>query len=312
MAQTINDSTVPTQHAVADANHAAATVLSQQVNLMEQLHLKDPGKQTTTDLLQNGWINVTPLDQHSAMNDPHKFLATASKMVDRAPGGNLNYEILEATASSPSASNDEKTVAKTLDAQYANLATDDPNSWKRFTKYFGFAMGRAVREDGLDGLKKEESAADAFAKHPELTGPQSLAYAFKDIFEGVSGYKANVGFSRDELANIAGSSKYTDQERAAAELVKLNFAKFSALGGKDATTFNTQDLIGLAKIGLPPGFQFPGESCEKSDPATNAVAYAVAAGLISKALGSKQSLSNAMVAGASAAIATEVKNTMCD
>ena len=143
-----------------------------------------------------------------------------------------------------------------------------------------------------------------------MKGPQSLAYAFKDIFENVSSYKAHAGFSRGDLAEIAASNKYTNQERAAAELVRLNFGKFATLGDKNATLFSLDDITALANIGLPAGLKIPSENCEKSNPAANAADYAVTVGLISKALGSKQAMSNAIVAGASAAVASEIKNEM--
>jgi hypothetical protein len=292
MAQTASDTTA-SQHSGTDSHpasaagtdHAAATVLSQQIDLMARLNLKDPTKQTTTDLLQNGYINVTPIDAHSAMNEPHKFLSMASKMVDGAPGGDLTYDLLDAAQKSSLTSKDEKTVAKTLNEEYMDIATDDPHSLKRFTKYVGFDIDRSVRQEGLDQLKDEQQAADAFAKHPELKGPQSLAYSFKTMFENVSDYKASSGFSKDDLGAIAASNKYSEQERAAAEFVKLNFDKFATMSDKTGTTFNAKDLIALAKT-----------------------EYAAGVGLVSKGLGSKHPLANALVAGASMAIATEIKN----
>jgi hypothetical protein len=290
MAQTASDTTA-SQHSGTDSHpasaagtdHAAATVLSQQIDLMARLNLKDPTKQTTTDLLQNGYINVTPIDAHSAMNEPHKFLSMASKMVDGAPGGDLTYDLLDAAQKSSLTSKDEKTVAKTLN------------------------IDRSVRQEGLDQLKDEQQAADAFAKHPELKGPQSLAYSFKTMFENVSDYKASSGFSKDDLGAIAASNKYSEQERAAAEFVKLNFDKFATMSDKTGTTFNAKDLIALAKTGLPPGVTLD-DSCAKSSPTANGVEYAAGVGLVSKGLGSKHPLANALVAGASMAIATEIKN----
>ena len=78
-------------------------------------------------------------------------------MIDRAPGGDLSYDLLQTTQPSRSASADEKIVAKTLSSQFGSLATDDPHSLKRFTKYVGFAIGRAVREDGLVTTKMKSS-----------------------------------------------------------------------------------------------------------------------------------------------------------
>jgi hypothetical protein len=313
MAQTLSDTT--SQHAATDtaagstagSDHPAATALSQQVNLMDRLHLKDPSKQTTNDLLQDGYMHVTPLDTHSAMNDPHKFLSMAGKMVDGAPGGDLDWDLLQAAQKASLTSNDEKTVAKTLSEGYMDISTDDPHSLKRLTTYVGFDIDRSVRQEGIEGLKREQQAADAFAKHPELTGPQSLTYAFKNIFENVSGLKADYGFRQVDLGTIAADKKYTEQERAAAEFVKLNFDKFATMGDKDATTFSSHDLIALANTGLPPGVVL-GDTCEKSSPTANAIGYAAAVGVASKAFGSKHPLANAVAAGTSAAIATEIKN----
>ena len=300
-----NDKAAP---AAAVKKDDAAVTLSQQSGLLDRMHLKDPGKLNSVELLNPpDFVHLTAIDPKLSVSDPHKFLSVASDLAQKAPGGNLTIPALEQISSSPNSTADQKAVAVALKEDYLDLATDDPHSIKRFLKYTGFPMGQRVREEGIAEKQNELAAAEMLAKHPEINSPQVLAAELATIFKTVAPFKQSVGFGAYELANIAASSDYTDAQRAAAELVKLNFDKFATLSGNDSSTFNIRDLMELAKIGLPPGTQLP-EACSRTSPAANAAEWGLGVGAVSKASGSDQSFLNAMVAATSAVVAAEIKN----
>jgi hypothetical protein len=289
----------------------ASEKLRPDLNVMSSLHLKDPGKLTTSDLLGNGYLNVTPIDAASPMNDPRKFLDVANKLVKSDPDGKLTKADLAAITESPKSTADQKTVARELTKNYDRWDTRDKDSML-YPLSFVFDVGGKIQQDGLDHMKEIADAAALFSKHPELKDPKTLAATL----EGIRGKLPNHdhGLADHSLFGVLRSNEFTDREKAAAELAQINFSVLSNLD-KDgyAGLIDKKDMQVIARNGKPAEVAEVKPGCEEhTSPTGNAVKWGVGVGAVSKVSGSDQSLANGLVAAASAIIAANIKNEICE
>lgn len=289
----------------------ASDKLRPDLSVMNSLHLKDPGKQTTADMMGYGYLEIRPIPADSPMNDPHKFLDVASKLVKADPDGGLSTSDLKSIIKSPTASADEKVVAKELHTNYMKLATDDENSSMHFLRFIA-GMGTSVQQEGLDGLKGNLNSAALFAKHPELADPKTLAATLERVTGKLPDHES--GLANYDLDYISHARGFTEQERAAAELARLNFNVLAKLGDDGKSwVFNASDLQALSTTGMPSAKAEVKPGCEEhTSPTGNALKWGVGVGAVSKVSGSDQSLANGLVAAASAIIAANIKNEICE
>ena len=293
-----------------DGNDASEK-LRPDLSVMNSLHLKDPAKQSTADLMGYGYLEIRPIPADSPMNDPHKFLDVANKLVKADPDAGLSNSDLKAIINSPTASADERVVAKELKANYLNIATDDANSSTHFMRFIA-GMGTSVQKEGLDRLNGNLESAALFAKHPELTDPKTLAATLEGIMKKLPDHDR--GLVDSDFEYFSHNKGFTEQERAAAELARINFHVLSNLD-KDGDSYflEKRDLQALARNGMPVEKAEVKPGCEEhTSPTGNAVKWGVGVGAISKVSGSDQSMANGLVAAASAIIAANVKNSICE
>jgi hypothetical protein len=289
----------------------AAEKLRPDLSVMSGLHLKDPSRQTTSDLLGNGYLNVTPIDSSSPMSDPRKFLDVANKLLKADPDGKLSEADLAAISESPKSSADQKTVARELTQNYDHWATRDKDSML-YPLSFVIDVGRKIQQDSLDLMKEHVDAAALFSKHPELNNPKTLA----DTLEGIRSKLPNHdhGLAEHSLGGLLQSNGFTDREKAAAELARINFSTLSDLD-KDGYSglIDKKDMQVIARNGKPAEVAEVKPGCEEhTSPTANALKWGVGVGAVSKVSGSDQSVANALVAATSAAIAASIKNEICE
>jgi len=145
-------------------------------------------------------------------------------------------------------------------------------------------------------------------EHPELRDSKVLARTAEPLFE-----KLNYQWLEpDNLKQIARSDKYTPEERAAASIMRVNFDAFAGLADKKLT-LKKPDIEALSQLkndNVNVGAGQTGEQCTTSVTG-NAAGWGLAIGLISMASGSKHSVRNAVTAATSAAVAAEIKNSIC-
>lgn len=289
----------------------ASEKLRPDLSVMNSLHLKDPAKQRTAELSGLDYLNVTPIDAASPMNDPRKFIDVASKMVKADPDGKLTKADLAAITESPNSTADQKTVARELTQNYDHWTTRDKDS-KLYPLSSFMNVGRKIQEESLDNIKERADAAALFAKHPELTDPKTLAATFESIMKKLPDHDGGLGyFTFDYFPHDKG---FTEQERAAAELARINFSVLSDLDkGGDSDLLEKRDLEALARNGMPAEKAEVKPGCEEhTSPTGNALKWGVGVGAISEVSGSDQSLANGLVAAASAIIAANIKNKICE
>ncbi|MFA6212617.1 MAG: hypothetical protein WCT03_26585 [Candidatus Obscuribacterales bacterium] len=280
------------------------------LNVMSSLQLKDPGKQSTADMMGYGYLEIRPIPSDSPMNDPHKFLDVASKLVKADPDGGLSMSDLKSITKSPTASADEKVVAKELQANYMKVASSDENSPTHLLRFIA-GIGTTVQQEGLDRLKGNLDSAALFAKHPELTDPKTLAATLERVTSKLPNHEYGLA---DYDLGITDRKGFTEQERAAAELARLNFDVLAKLGDDGKSwVLNASDRQALLATGKPVEKAEVKPGCEEhTSPTGNAVKWGVGVGAISKVSGSDQSVANGLVAAASAIIAANIKNSICE
>jgi len=293
-----------------DGNDASEK-LRPDLSVMNSLHLKDPSRLSTSDMLGNGYLHVTPIDSSSPMNDPRKFLDVANKLVKADPDGKLTKADLAAVTESPTSSADQKTVARELTQNYGHWATRDKDSMM-YPLSFVVDVGRKIQQDGLDIMKSNVDAAALFSKHPELNDPKTLA----DTLEGIRSKLPNHdhGLVNESFGSVLNSKDFTDREKAAAELARINFSTLSGLD-KDGYSgiIDKKDMQVIARNGKPAEVAEVKPGCEDhTSPTGNALKWGVGVGAVSKVSGSDQSVANALVAATSAAIAASIKNEICE
>lgn len=289
----------------------ASEKLRPDLSVMDSLHLKDPGKQSTADMMGYGYLEIRPIPADSPMNDPHKFLDVASKLVKADPDGGLSNSDLKAIINSPTASADEKVVAKELKTNYMNIATSDEKSSTHFLRFIA-GMGTSVQQEGLDRMKGNLQSATLFAKHPELADPKTLAATLERVSGKLSDHDNSL--ADYHLDYVSPAKGLTEQERAAAELARLNFNVLAKLGDDGKSwVLNSRDVQALSKTGMPTEKAEVKPGCEEhTSPTGNALKWGVGVGAVSKVSGSDQSLANGLVAAASAIIAANIKNEICE
>ncbi|MDP3509544.1 MAG: hypothetical protein Q8T09_16350 [Candidatus Melainabacteria bacterium] len=289
----------------------ASEKLRPDLSVINSLHLKDPGKLTTADMLGNGYLNVPPIDAASPMNDPRKFLNVANKLLKSDPDGKLTKADLAAISESPKSTADQKTVARELTQNYDRWDTRDKDSML-YPLSFVIDVGGKIQQDGLDRMKEIADAAALFSKHPELNDPKTLAATLEGIRSKLPNH--DHGLAEHSLGGVLRSNEFTDSEKAAAELAQINFSVLSDLD-KDgyAGLIDKKDMQVIARNGKPAEVAEVKPGCEEhTSPTGNALKWGVGVGAVSKVSGSDQSLLNAAVAATSAAIAASIKNEICE
>jgi len=317
--QNYSDSTSRTlEQPAALKSGDASGKFHEEVNVMDRLHLKNPARQKTEDLLNNDYLTIASIDTKSAISDPRKFLDVATKLVKADSDGGLSKSDLKKVLQSDTSSTDEKAAAIVMKEAFENIAT--PNPGFSLLHYLPGNFDSSIQLKTLEQKKQNLDAAALYDKHPELANAKILATTIESIMNKTP--DSRNGLDRFGADEVVRSNNYSEQERVAAELVRINMPTLAKLSDIDphyaGSTFTKNDLNELTNLGIPaeqrPAIERlvkPG--CEEHTSVVgNAVKWGAGVGAVSKIAGSDQSGTNAIVAAVSAALAAEIKNSICE
>lgn len=220
------------------------------VDVVSRLHITDPAKIMMPEVY--GMPRHTrPEDVRNMLGgfeivDPKDFMSAVHLLADRAKAMNvpLNKEFLEKVENDQQIGKQERGAAHVMRDNFRGYAVDEPENG--FSQIFSRLMPESKLEITNYRIKELDATANEVEnarKHPEIRNAKSLAEAAHSLLT-----KLNHNYmSEGMLRQAARSPNYSPEERAAASMLRANYAAFDALSSP-YTGINRDDILALSKL----------------------------------------------------------------
>jgi len=192
------------------------------IDVYQKLHLKDPAKSSMFDLLP---LQHVPGGESEAersslqLADAKAYASSAQDLLHRAPKEKLSEATLDKLAHDPLIPPAERAVAANMNLN--NLAIKEG-----LTRFF-----RDIDKEDVERLAKRAEITEVSRQHTELHNPAYLA----DACETLIAKHDKKPMSKEWLDEAAQSTtgKFTERERAAAELLRQNYDLIASFDAKE-------------------------------------------------------------------------------
>lgn len=213
------------------------------LDLYKKLNLKDPAKSTMFDLLPLKHVpGESTADKTSApFTDAKAYAKTAQDLFNRGQvNGKLSETTLEKLAHDPQLSATERAVAANLKLNNDLINGNAANYYLSKVGLSGFF--KDITKNDIERLTHTAAITDVSSAHDVLRHPLGLIETSDSLIKK----NKDKPLTEEFLAEVSQSmdyKKFTDRERAAAELLRQNFELFASLDKEPGISYGEMTAL---------------------------------------------------------------------